>query len=149
MDLTLWLGMKIRITKIENDYANLWYYPDEKIIHHKFLQPIYGENFQSVLTTGLDLMREHGARKWLSDDRLNSILPAQDSAWSQDHWLPLAYQAGWKYWAVLPPVKARGRINMARLMAFVGKRKSMKIEIFSDPDEAWLWLSKQGRGSED
>jgi hypothetical protein len=141
--------MKIRITKIENEYANLWYYPNERIIHHQFLQPVFGEIFQSVLITGLDLMKQHGAQKWLSDDRRNSILPAEDSAWSQDYWLPRAYQAGWKYWAVLPPSKARGRINMERLTEFVGKRSGMEIKIFSDPDEAWQWLFKQNPCDDD
>jgi hypothetical protein len=136
--------MKVRITKIENEHALLWYYPNQRIIHHQFLQPISGEAFQSVLMAGLDLMREHGAEKWLSDDRNNSILPAEDSAWSQDYWLPRAYQAGWKYWAVLPPAKARGRINMQRLMDFVGEQRKVKIQIFSDPDDAWQWLLQQG-----
>jgi hypothetical protein len=136
--------MKIRITKLENDYAKLWYYPNERIIHHQFLQPVFGTAFQAVLMTGLGLMKQYHARKWLSDDRLNSILPPEDSAWSQDYWLPRAYQAGWKYWAVLQPMKSRGRINMERLMEFVGKSKEMKIELFTDPDEAWKWLSEQG-----
>jgi hypothetical protein len=141
--------MKIRITKIENEYANLWYYPNEHIIHHQFLQPVFGEIFHSVLMTGLDLMKQYGAQKWLSDDRLNSSLPAEDSAWSQDYWLPRAFQAGWKYWAVLPPIKARGRINMERLTEFVGKRRGMEIEIFSDPDEAWQWLYRQSLSDDD
>jgi hypothetical protein len=136
--------MKVRITKIENEHAFLWYYPNQRIIHHQFLQPISGEAFQSVLMAGLDLMREHGAEKWLSDDRKNSILPAEDSAWSQDYWLPRAYQAGWKYWAVLPPAKARGRINMQRLMDFIGEQRKVKVQVFSDPDDAWQWLLQQG-----
>jgi hypothetical protein len=136
--------MTARNTLIENEYANLWYYPEERIIHHKFLQPVADEEFYSVLRTGLRLMQEHGAQKWLSDDRNNSILSAEDSAWSQDFWLPRAYQAGWKYWAVLPPVKARGKINMKRLMEYVGEHRRVDIKIFSDPDEAWQWLAQQG-----
>lgn len=137
--------MKMRITKVENDYANLWYYPDERIIHHQFLKPIQGECFQSLLMTGLDLMKQYGARKWLSDDRLNTNLPPEDSAWSEDYWVPRASQAGWKYWALLPPVKARGRINMERLAKFFSEHNNgMKIENFSDLDEAWAWLITQG-----
>jgi hypothetical protein len=136
--------MATRTTLIENEYAYLWYYPEERIIHHQFLQPVADEEFQSVLRTGLRLMQEHGAQKWLSDDRNNSILSAEDSAWSQDFWLPRAYQAGWKYWAVLPPVKARGKINMKRLMEYVGEHRRVDIKIFSDPDEAWQWLAQQG-----
>jgi hypothetical protein len=134
-----------RITQLENDYATIWYYPDEGIIHHRFLQPISGEAFQAVLMTGLRLMREQKATKWLSDDRSNSNLPAEDSAWSQEYWLPRAAAAGWKYWAMLLPLKARGRINADRLIAFVAEKYAINIRTFSDDDEAWQWLAQQDR----
>jgi hypothetical protein len=136
--------MNSRITLIENEYACLWYYPDVGIVHHKFLQPVSDDSFQSVLMAGLSLLREHGAQKWLSDDRDNSILSAEDSAWSQEYWLPRALKTEWKFWAVLPPTKARGKVNMKRLTEFVGNLGKVSIEIFSDPDEAWQWLARQG-----
>ncbi len=139
--------MRNRISLIENEYASMWHYPDEGIIHHEFLQPIAGKEFQNVLLTGLQILKEQGAQKWLSDDRLNSMLSAEDSAWSQDFWLPRAYQAGWRYWAVLPPIKARGQINMKRLTEYVGYLPKIKIQIFSDPDEAWQWLAQQGKNN--
>ncbi len=137
--------MNTRTTLIENEFACLWFYPDEGIVHHKFLQPVAEESFRNVLMTGLRLMREHGAHKWLSDDRNNSILSAEDSAWSQDYWLPRAFKAGWKYWALLPPAKARGQVNMQRLMEYIGESRKVTIELFSDPDEAWRWLAQQGK----
>lgn len=136
--------MAKRITLLENEYACLWYYPNEGIIHHKFLQPVAEESFRSVLMAGLRLLRERGAVKWLSDDRNNSILSAEDSAWSQDYWLPRAFKAGWKYWALLPPTKARGQVNMQRLLEYIGERRKVSIELFSDPDQAWQWLAQQG-----
>jgi hypothetical protein len=135
--------MQEKLTLIENEYASLWYYPATAIIHHQFLQPVFGDVFRSVLMTGLELMKKHGAQKWLSDDRQNTILPPDDAAWSQERWLEQAYQAGWKYWAVVPPVNARGRINMERLVAFVGENKRMRIQIFRNPDKAWQWLVNQ------
>lgn len=137
--------MNNRVTLLDNEYASLWYYPDDHIIHHQFHQPIADDAFRSVLMAGLELMREEGVHKWLSDDRNNSILSAEDSAWSQDYWLPRALEAGWKYWAVLPPRKARGRINMERLMEFVGLGTRVEIQLFSDPDAAWQWLKDQDR----
>jgi hypothetical protein len=135
--------MNERITKFENEYANLWFYPEYGIIHHRFLQPINDKHFKTTLMAGLELMREHGAVKWLSDDRANSITPADAGAWSQEYWLPRAYQAGWKYWAVLQPVKARGRINMERLVGYVEEQLRVEVEIFTDPDDALQWLIKQ------
>ncbi|MEJ2613190.1 MAG: hypothetical protein P8179_24845 [Candidatus Thiodiazotropha sp.] len=137
--------MNTRTTLIDNEYACLWYYPDDGIIHHKFLQPISDELFRNVLMTGLKILREQGAQKWLSDDRNNSILQAEDSAWSQDYWLPRAIDTNWRYWALLEPEKKRARINMDRLMGFVRDNTRVKVEIFPDPDEARQWLIRQGK----
>ena len=136
--------MTQKITQLENEHASLWFYPDEGIIHHKFHHPTCGEDFQKVLLTGLQVMKEYKASKWLSDDRNNTNLPAEDSAWSQDIWLPRAIKAGWKYWAMLPPVKARGRINIERLTGFVVEQYKITVEIFTNPDDAWTWLAQQG-----
>lgn len=135
--------MMAKITVLENEYANLWYYPEQGIIHHQLLQPVPDETFRTVLMTGLRLMQEHGATKWLSDDRLNTILPPETSAWSQDYWFPLARKAGWSHWAMLKPAKARGRINVERLMAYAEETYDFDIKIFSDPDAAWQWLAQQ------
>lgn len=135
--------MDTRNTLLENEYAYLWYYPDSKIIHHKFLQPVSDVSFRNVLLAGLRLMQENGAQKWLSDDRNNSILSAEDSAWAQDYWEPLAFKAGWKFWAVLPPIKARGNVNMQRLIEQLRIARYVTTKVFSDPDEAWQWLVQQ------
>ena len=135
--------MNSKITLIDNEYACLWYYPELGIVHHKFLQPVADDAFRNVLMSGLKLLREEGAQKWLSDDRNNSILEAEDSAWSQEYWLPRALETDWRFWAVLPPTKARGRINMERLTGFVGEQQRVSIELFSDPDEAMTWLKNQ------
>ena len=135
--------MSTRTTLLENDYASLWYYPDTGIIHHQLHQPVPDEIFRTVLMTGLNLMQEHGANKWLSDDRKNSILSAEVSAWSQNIWLPLAIKAGWKHWALLPTSNARGRKNAERLMKYVTETYGIKLEIFADPEDAQLWLAQQ------
>jgi hypothetical protein len=128
--------MDPRITLLENEYANMWYYPEHKIIHHAIHQPISGEAFRNLLMTGLHYLQENSAQKWLSDDRKHSFLNAEDSAWSQEFWLPLALKSGWKHWAMLPPNNARGKINIRRLMDHVANRHGLDIKLFSDPDEA-------------
>jgi hypothetical protein len=135
--------MEQRITVIDSDAACLWYHPGAGIVHHQFNKPVGGDVFQNVLMVGLRLLNEHHARKWLSDDRANAMLPADDSAWSQEYWLPRAVQAGWKYWAVIPPAKARGRVTMKRLMSFVGEEAGVTIRIFSESEQALQWLAEQ------
>lgn len=141
--------MEKKITLIENGYACLWFYPNSGIIHHKFLQPISGDKFREVLLTGLDLLERRGAQKWLSDDRNNSVLSAEDSAWSQEYWLPRALEAGWKYWAMLPPIRTRAQLNITRLVEFVEEMSDVSVKLFTDPDAARQWLVQQGEVNEE
>lgn len=127
---------------IDTADARLWFFPEQGIVHHQFLRPVAGDAFRSVLMTGLRQMREHGAVKWLSDDRANSILPAEDSAWSQDYWLPRAVQAGWQFWAMVQPINARGRVNIERLTTHVRDRCGVQTRLFTEPEEAWHWLAE-------
>jgi hypothetical protein len=137
-------GVNKRIALLESAYACLWFYPDTRIIHHKFLQPISDNVFREVLTTGLGLLQTQGAQKWLSDDRNNSILSAEASTWSQEYWLPRALEAGWKYWAMLPPIRTRAKLNITRLVEFVRQSKGVTTGLFTDPNTARDWLAQQG-----
>jgi len=124
---------------IDNEYVTLWYHPEAKIIHHQFHRFIHGEHFRKVLDQGLEVFKEHGANKWLSDDRLNSAVPKEDSAWALNNWNQRMRAAGWKYWAVLYPDKKIGQINLGffiRELSLVG----ITAEVFDDVDEALNWL---------
>lgn len=126
-------------TILETDYATLWYYPEEKIVRHVFHKFIYGQEFRQVLEKGLEVFQQHGAQKWLSDDRKNSALPTADLEWSMQDWFFRAFNAGWKYWAIVMPDKVVGQMNMNRIM----KRNiemGLTIKVFEDPDEALKWL---------
>jgi hypothetical protein len=131
-----------KTTLIDTDYATLWYDTEKKIVHHKFHKYIYGPEFRNVLEKGLEVFKEKGAQKWLSDDRNNSALPAEDGAWGQQDWTPRMLEAGWKYWAIVLPQKVIGQMNMQRFIednAGLG----LTMQAFTDPDEALKWLESQ------
>jgi len=124
---------------LDNEHATVWYYPEDKIVHHQFHKFIYGEKFREALTRGAEIVEERGVTKWLSDDRLNSAVPKEDSAWALNNWNQRMRAAGWKYWAVLYPDKKIGQINLGffiRELSLVG----ITAEVFDDVDEALNWL---------
>ena len=130
------------ITIIDNEQATLWYYPETKIVHHQYHQPISGQSFREVLSKGADAFQEHGAIKWLSDDRANSAIPPEDAQWAENTWSPRVLAAGWKYWAVVMPEKIIGQMNMQRFIKNSSDR-GVTAQVFSDPDEALEWLAAQ------
>jgi hypothetical protein len=128
---------------LETEFASLWFYPDPRIVHHQFHKPIFGQAFQEVLLTGLELFQDGKADKWLSDDRANTILPPDDSAWSSEYWLPAILRAGWTHWAIVLPERRLGQINMHRLMEEVRARHVLS-RTFTTPSAALAWLEQQG-----
>jgi len=127
------------MTIIQNEYATLIYHPDTKIVHHTFHQPISGDKFRQVLNTGIDLLQQHQASKWLSDDRNNLALPEDDTQWSKTDWFPRAVKAGWKYWALVVPEDFMGRVNMKEFVdSYLDQ--GLTIKVFTHPDDAIQWL---------
>jgi len=129
-------------TIIDNEHATLWYHPETKIVHHQYHQPISGDPFREILTKGAEAFEEHGAIKWLSDDRANSAIPPEDAHWAENVWAPRVMAAGWKYWAVVMPAKIIGMMNMQRFIK-VNSERGIIAQVFSDPDEALQWLETQ------
>lgn len=126
---------------ISTELATLDYISEYGIVHHRFLQPIGGEAFRNVLTTGVELLRRHGGTKWLSDDRGNTALSPEDTEWSKTSWFPSAKAAGWKYWALVVPADIYARINLTEFVESYYEQ-GLRIMVFTDPKVAMDWLVK-------
>jgi hypothetical protein len=124
---------------IDNEYATLLYYPDTKIVHHAFHKNIGGQEFRDVLNAGTKAFQEYGAVKWLSDDRENSVLSPEDTAWSFTDWFPRTVKTGWKYWALVVPHDNLARMNFQEFIDSCFQL-GLRIMVCSDPQEAMEWL---------
>ena len=127
---------------IENEYATLVCYPKQKIVHHTFHQFINGRAFREVMGKGADAFIEHRCTKWLSDDRNNPALKKEDSDWGQKFWENRILNAGWKYWALVMPENAVGKLTMRAIIQRYNDR-GVVVEVFNSHSEAMLWLEMQ------
>lgn len=126
----------------DSPFATMWYYPENKIIHHQIHKFIFGQEFQNLMLAGMNAVKKYHAKKWLSNDRSNAMLRKEDVEWSGENWLPQALQAGWKYWAIVLPTKSIGRKNMedsARDSSAMG----LITRVFDSEEEALRWLESQ------
>jgi len=127
---------------IDNSAALLCYHPQTKIVHHEFRRFVHGAEFREVLERGLELIQKHRATKWLSDDRGNGPLKPADAEWSSTDWAPRATAAGWKYWAVVMPLKVLGQMNMNRWITH-STSQGVTAKAFAEPGKAKYWLMTQ------
>jgi hypothetical protein len=129
-------------TIIENEFVTMLYHPESGIIHHRFHKPAFGKNFRNALMTGLKILKQRHAKKWLSDDRENSALGEENTDWSQNIWAPQARAAGWNCWAIVLPKELIGQMNMRQFIE-LNSRKGVSVNVFPDPAEALAWLVQQ------
>ncbi len=127
------------ITILSNEYVNLVYHEDKKVVHHTFLKPINGQPFRDILLAGIDCFIKYGATKWLSDDRENSGLSPEDSKWATDVWSKLVQEAGWKTWALVVPNDLIGRLDLVEFVTLYSKR-GVRVMVFTKLEEAIAWL---------
>lgn len=123
----------------ENDQMVVYYHPTSKIVHHQMRKFCFGKNFRAGLSAGSEAMKKHRATKWLSDDRLNGVLPRDDEEWARTVWFPQTLAAGWKHWAIVVPKKVLGQMNMQRHAQHFAEL-GVESRLFSDFDEAMTWL---------
>jgi hypothetical protein len=130
------------ITILDDEYVSLWYHPEAKIVHHKMKQFLVPGVFQKLLSAGAELMEKHGATKWLSDDRDNTVATPEDLEWADEVWNPRVVKAGFRYWAIVVPSKMVAAIQMKNVQA---KRREQGIEVesFETVDEAMAWLESR------
>jgi hypothetical protein len=130
-------------TIISNPQVSLLYHPESRIVHHEFRQFVFGNQFRTILMTGVDTMRARGACKLLSDDRGNSSLSQDDQVWANDVWIPAAKAAGFKYWALVMPANVIGHMNVEKWAA-MSRADGVAAMAFSEPEAAMAWLEAQG-----
>ena len=106
---------------------------------------VYGQALQDGLTAGLALLRKHHACKWLSDDRNNGPISPKDAEWLSKVWEPQAIAAGWRFWALVQPMKVLGEMNMRRHVARIAGL-GVTLRVFEEVPLAEAWLDAQRDG---
>ena len=124
---------------LQTPFVILKYHPVERIIHHEFLQRITGDELRRVLDAGLAYLIKSQATKWLSDDRKNTVLSEEDDRWVQATWFPQAMKSPWRFWAIVPPQKTAGQMQMKRYVKTT-QVGNLTTASFDDPEQAFEWL---------
>src|SRR5689334_21069556 len=105
---------------------------------HKFLPSAV---FRDLLSAGLMCLEDHRASRWLSDDRDNpAAVRLHDARWADTVWAPRVVRAGFRYWAIVMPQHAIGRMQMRK---FIGdyEQRGVTVRAFEGLEEAQLWLA--------
>ncbi len=132
----------MKVVALDNEYITVECDPEAGIVHHVMHRFVVSDMFRQGLEAGLALMREHGATKWLSDDRQNGVLSSADAEWAASEWQPRAIALGLRFWALLLPQGALGGMRARRIVE-AERRRGLNVEVFTEPGAARRWLEQQ------
>lgn len=127
-------------TIVSNEFYELSFHEDEKIVHHTYKPDMDSAHLQELLSAGTDLLTQHGATKWLSDNRdLQVAFTEEDAAWVNNTWLPETIEAGWKYWAMVVPEALISQADHVQYVeSFHGS--GVWVTVYVDVESALNWL---------
>jgi hypothetical protein len=129
-----------KITVLTSKEITVWYHEESRIVHHELHRYPGAAALEAALERGLSVLVEHGGHRWLSDDRKGGALPKSHHEWAETDWGPRAASAGWKYWALIPPVALLGQMNMEHIKEIYAAL-GVKVCAFTNPTEARAWLA--------
>lgn len=123
---------------VDNEFITLRYIPDAKVIHHTIHKPISNPDLTKAMETGLKAMQQHGASKWLSDDRLNGPIDLTDME-TPIAWGKRMVAAGWRFWANVVPEEL---VAASTLIPFMEQYHEigLRMMVFTNVDDAFEWL---------
>jgi hypothetical protein len=131
------------VTLVTNDYITLEYQPDRKLIYHTIYKPVSEASniFMDTLEKGTSALKEYGAHKWLSDDRLNGPLSQDILDWAVKGWYKRTIDAGWQYWANVVPKELEAAGTLIPVINQLHEL-GLKMRVFTNVDAALTWLAK-------
>ncbi len=127
----------------EDEFVTVWVEPVMQLVWHRIHQVPDSASFRAMLSAGAEAMEKHHATKWLSDDRLNTVVRDDDSQWAETVWKARVIKAGFRYWAIVLPAAAIGKLNMRRY-AEMYKKLGVEVRAFGDYDLAREWILAAG-----
>lgn len=129
-------------TVLSNQYYDLLFHQDTKIVHHIYKPAMSSDQLIELLSAGTDLMEEYGATKWVSDNRLLVNTFSDDVAqWVNDVWLPRTVKAGWKYWAMVVPNSVIGRADHVKYVESFHDT-GIWVTVHTDVEPAMKWIER-------
>ena len=125
---------------LQAEECSLWYHPEIKLVHHCMHRPMSSKAFRDMLSQGAEVLAANRATKWLSDDRTHKVLSPEDADWGETVWFPRVRAQGFKYWGIVMPTAAIGKLNINRFAQGIAE-KGVEVQVSDSPEELFDWLS--------
>jgi hypothetical protein len=123
---------------------------DQIIFHYKSLPTphvylkwgsmVDEQEFREAMDKVIDLMKENGTGKILSNSTQLGALSEEDQVWSVEDWLPRALAIGYSAIAIIVSEDIFGQMAVEDVLNSVSEKSPIKIQYFDNEEKATEWM---------
>jgi hypothetical protein len=112
-----------------------------RCVHTEWRAFANSAEFRAALMKALEVIRDKGAIRYLSDTRKVKVIVHADQTWANEIWIPLLVAAGIKRFALVTAAEGLGKATVEDVIKMVDNR-GVLMSGFTSPDAAWKWLEE-------
>lgn len=131
----------------DDEDATIEVHPAQRLVRLTWKQPCAGNAYRCMLLRLLEVVKETGARLWLSDGRMSGQIMQDDQLWTMAEYTPKVLQAGLVRIAIVDKEDLSDRNAIERMVDATPGEAPYDIAFFQDPAIAQLWLMDPQRNA--
>jgi hypothetical protein len=116
-----------------------------RVVHSEWRAFANSAELRAGLLRGIDAIRDHKARAYLTDTRKVRVVVRDDQNWIKEKWIPLAVAAGLKRIAVVTATQGLGKVTVEEVVVLTDG-SGLVSRTFQSADAAWRWIAETPAG---
>jgi hypothetical protein len=112
-----------------------------QIVHSEWRAFANSSELRAALLRGIDAIRDHHARGYLTDTRKVKVIVRNDQEWIKETWFPLAIAAGLKRIAVVTATHGLGKVTVEDMVGLADDQGLMSRS-FGSVEAGRRWIAE-------
>ena len=112
-----------------------------QIVHSEWKAFANSSELRAALLRGIDAIRDHRARGYLTDTRKVKVIIRTDQEWIKETWFPLAIAAGLKRIAVVTATRGLGKVTVEEVVG-LGDEQGLISKTFGSVEAGRRWIAE-------
>ena len=123
----------------QQPYATIEIEPDKSLLILTWHGFANSDDFREARTVAIQISRQYGLTKWLSNMKDMKAIRQADQEWSVNEWLPLFKSLHIQKWALVISDDMFNQMAMSSMMSKIRPHLTSPVEYFQDINTAKNW----------
>jgi hypothetical protein len=111
------------------------------VVHSEWKAFANSAELRAALLRGIDAIRDHRARGYLTDTRKVKVIVRSDQEWIKQTWFPLAIAAGLKRIAVVTATRGLGKVTVEEVVG-LADGQGLLSRTFGSVESGRRWIAE-------